>query len=287
MYWNTGHGSKKDFGEFDDSQPWLRAGLSPIDDWTPELADTLRDVLAAVTKAKLACGSFEWDLITERSFPIFEESASFDPRDKQRQLGKSISKLLFGRGIQLKPDLDICFKSRRDFRKELRIQTSARRLEYRGTANKGRPGLKETRFQGLNKDYGVLHMLLQDNVFCELRIEDCKVSLRTLCMFLWRHRETLHRVELSNITVDCDEGGSFQRDSRRNEFTLFKCIKHGLQLKRLEWSRVQFTSGWDEKIEKLDDAKLIGQEVISDALTKLLSAETGNVVDDWTEDLSG
>ena len=52
--------------------------MSPIDDWTPELADTLRDVLAAVTKAKLACGSFEWDLITERSFPIFEESASFD-----------------------------------------------------------------------------------------------------------------------------------------------------------------------------------------------------------------
>ncbi|KAH0161006.1 hypothetical protein KCU67_g6504, partial [Aureobasidium melanogenum] len=291
MYWSTGHGCEKDFGEFEDYQPWLSAGLSPVDDWTPRLGETMRDVLAAATKAKLTFKSFEFDLIARRSYPIFDHDMSFF-QEKHLQVDKIISKLLFGRGIKLKSEFDICFKSRRDFRKELRIKTSAKRLEFKGTTDKGLPGLKETRFQGLSDDYGELHLRLKENAFCELRIEDCKVSLRTLCLFLWRHRETLHRVELSNITVDCDEGGSFHREDGLDinpgtKFTLFKCLKNELQLKHLEWSRVQFTSGWDEKIETFDDAQLTGKENISKALTELLSAETGNVVDDWKEDLYG
>ena len=213
-------------------------------------------------------------LITERFFPIFDR---LFPDEATKQVGKIISKLLFGRGIELKPDFDIRFKSRRDFRKELRIKTSARRLEYRGTADKGRPGLKETRFQGLTEDYGVVYVLLKEDVFRELRIEDCKVSSRTLCLSLWRHQKTLHRVELSKIIVDSDD----------NKFTLFKCLRNELQLEHLEWTRVQFTTGWDRKIETFDNAELTSKEHVAKALTELLSAETGNVVEDWKEDLSG
>lgn len=57
--------------------------------------------------------------------------------------------------------------------------------------------------------------------------------------------------------------------------------------KHLERSRVRFTGGQDREIGTFNGAKLNGQGRHLKDLDKLLKAETGNVVEEWKEDLYG